>query len=67
MRSPGRKAHAASGRQLQLAAVPVLVFFGAPVVAADAFGAACFGGSERMPPQGSLDALASGIFFSVSL
>jgi len=39
-----------------------------PLEAVDAFGAAgCFGGSERMPPQGSFEVLASGIFFSVSL
>src|SRR5579864_7348333 len=49
------------GRRGQLAAVPALVFLGA-LVAAAAFGAGCFGGSARMPPQGSLAALASGIF-----
>ena len=61
----------------QLALGPVLVFLAEADVLlaaaavllseADAFGGAAFGGSERMPPQGSLETLASGIFFRVAL
>ena len=54
------------GPSLGAASMVVYLLVGALVAAA--FGAAgCFGGSARMPPQGSLLALASGIFFSVSL
>ena len=50
-------------------ALPVLVFL-VPVVlelGAVALFVALFGASERTTPQGSLEALASGIFFSDSL
>src|SRR3954453_20104072 len=67
-RSPGPATlRPPAGWNDQLAAVPALGFL-AVLVAVDAFGgAAGFGASVRMPPQGSLDALASGIFFRVSL